>query len=183
MKTDLYNKIMLTLIAACLVALVIQNQSARRPEPTRAGALDVNIVGVTRDLPVAIQSQKSDAGPKTPLEVTIVGTTKELPVAIQKSDDTQKTPLEVKIVGATAELPVTVQNQKGFEFPTGPIDINIKSIGGDTLNRVGSQVVLPVGVRNTVDVDVKGLNGRTMSSSILSAGGGAAGFPVVILNK
>lgn len=157
MKTDLYNKIMLTIIAICLVALVIQNQTARHPQSTFTGALDVNIVGVTKELPVSIQSQKSDSNPKSPLEV--------------------------KIVGTSGDIPVAIQNQKGFEFPKEPIDINIKSVGGDTLRRVGNQVVLPVGVENTVGVDVKGLNGKTMKSGLLSAGSGAAGFPVVILNK
>jgi hypothetical protein len=101
-----------------------------------------------------------------------------------KSTDLPRIPIEVKLVASSFDLPVLVKNQveKAAEVK-GPIDINIVSVGGDSLSRVGSRIVLPVGVQNTVDVDVKGLNGITMQSGILSSGRGAAGFPVVILNQ
>lgn len=113
--------------------------------------MDVNIVGVSKELPVAIQNQKSDTSPKSPIEV--------------------------KIVGTTADLPVAIQNQKSFEFPTGPIDINIKSVGGDTLSRVGSKVVLPVGVHNTVETKIVG----PMFSGLGTLG--KEGLGVVLLNR
>jgi hypothetical protein len=91
-------------------------------------------------------------------------------------------------------IPVMVNNQKDNNpFPTSldvrvvdiakTMNVNLTSVGGDTLSSVGGQIVLPVGVHNTVDVDIKGVNGNTMRSSIMSAGGGQSGIPVIVLNK
>jgi hypothetical protein len=103
-----------------------------------------------------VQTQERPGTPTGILDVRVVGVTKELPVAIQnqKSDDAPKAPLEVKIVEVATDIPVTVQNQKEFKFPSGAIDINITSVGGDTLSRVGNQVVLPVGVHNAVETKI-----------------------------
>ena len=35
-----------------------------------------------------------------------------------------------------------------------PLRVNVVSVGGDTLSKVGSQVVLPVGVHNTVETKI-----------------------------
>lgn len=132
-----YTNVVLTVIAVCLIFQVVHSLTQQ-------------------PIPVVVQTQERPAAKPTTIDVRVVDVAKELPVAIQnqKSNETPKTPLEVKIVGVSADLPVTVQNQKGFEFPTDPIDINIKSVGGDTLRRVGAQVVLPVGVENTVDTKI-----------------------------
>ena len=68
------------------------------------------------------------------------------------------------------------------------LNVNIQSIGGRIVSTTELPVKiqnteLPVKVQNTVDVDVKGLNGSTMKSSYSSAGAGASGFPVVVLNQ
>ena len=102
------------------------------------------------------------------------------------------TPIPVTI--RDSAVPVTVQNPTVSEsMPatldvrvvevTKPVDINVSRVGGDSLSRVGTHIVLPVGVHNTVDVDIKGLNGQTMMSHPASAGRGASGLPVVILNQ
>ncbi len=93
-------------------------------------------------------------------------TPKPIAVEVQNPPDKIPTTLSVRIVGISQ-----------------PLDVNLATIGNDSLSRVGGQVVLPVGVHNTVDVDIKGLNGHTMRSSIMSAGSGSEGLPVCILNQ
>ena len=155
-----YTNVVLTIIAACLLFQVVRSLTQQ-------------------PIPVVVQTQDRPATPTGTLDVRVVGVTKELPVAIQnqKSDDTPKAPLEVKVVSVASDIPVTVRNQSEFKFPSGAIDINIKSVGGDTLRRVGAQVVLPVGVENTVDTKIVG-------PMFSGAGSGfKEGVGVVLLNR
>ena len=85
-------------------------------------------------------------------------------------------------------IPVTVQTQEKSATPTGTLDVrivgvsdplrvNLVSVGGDTLSRVGGQTVLPVGVHNTVEVNVKGVDGGLAGPSY------ARGLPVWIMTR
>jgi len=58
-------------------------------------------------------------------------------------------------------IPVTVQTQeRSAASPTGILKVDITSVGGTTLDEVDGRTVLPVGVRNTVETDIKGVDGH-----------------------
>jgi hypothetical protein len=70
-------------------------------------------------------------------------------------------------------IPVTVQTQEttAAAAPAGtldvrvvdisaPLKVDISSVGGTTLDEVDGRTVLPVGVRNTVETDIKGVDGH-----------------------
>lgn len=134
-KSTLYTNILLSVIAALLGVIAY-----------RGGGTTVVSAG----------------GPTGPLDVNIVSTAKDLPVMISGATKTAPTgPLEVKLVGSTFDLPVVVKNQpekivSPAVNPKGVLDVNIVSLGGDALRRVGAQIVLPVGVENTVDTKIVG---------------------------
>ena len=96
----------------------------------------------------------------TPQPVTIQNPS--LPVVVQNPAVPESMPatLNVRVVGVTQ-----------------PMDVNLARVGGDTLSKVGGQVVLPVGVHNTVETKIVGP----------VFGGAGTGFRdgigVVILNK
>jgi hypothetical protein len=91
---------------------------------------------------------------------------------------------------APKPIPVTVQTQeKTAAAPTGtldvrvvavsePLKVDISSVGGSTLDEVEGRTVLPVGVRNTVETDIKGVDGHLSHVS-----GEGDGLPVAVLNR
>ena len=150
---------LLAIIAACLIYQVVQpliqrlisvGNEATGPSPVASKVTDVNIVGVSTDLPVLVQNQKADIDYKSPLDVMVVGATAELPVHVENQN--VKDIQDVRIVGTANNLPVAIQNSFRINEP---LKVDISSIGGNALGGT----VLPVIVGNTVETDITGLNG------------------------
>ena len=78
------------------------------------------------------------------------------------------------IASQSSALAPGVQTVKVVE----PLAVNVVGIGGKPLDEVAGRVVLPVGVRNTVEVDIKGVDG-----GLTHVFNGSDGLPVVIINK
>jgi hypothetical protein len=75
-------------------------------------------------------------------------------------------------------VPVTVQAQgKTSSDASTTLKVDIVSVGGTALDEVEGRTVLPIGVRNTVGVDIKGVDGHL--SHVLGEGDG---LPVAVLN-
>ena len=163
-----YTNTLLTIIAACLIILVgksfTQNQM-----PLANRATDVNIVGVSTNLPVLVQNQPTETNFKSPLDVVIAGTTEDLPVHIQ--NQTLNSVQDVRIVDTANNIPVIIRNTVDISQP---IKADISSIGGGAL----AGTVLPVVVGNTVEADITGLNGHLAH---LPTQGDA--FPVAIYSR
>ena len=154
-----YNSVLLTIMTASIVSLVYaeyKNKSEGTPVIVTNSSIPIKVNG--DGIPVMVTNSS------IPIKVDGDG----IPVMVnnQKANNPFPTSLDVRVVDIAKTM-----------------NVNLSSVGGDALSSVGGQVVLPVGVHNTVDVDIKGVNGSTMTSSILSAGGGASGIPVVVLNK
>ncbi len=154
-----YNSVLLTIMTASIVFLVYaeyKNKSEGTPVIVTNSSIPIKVNG--DGIPVMVTNSS------IPIKVDGDG----IPVMVnnQKANNPFPTSLDVRVVDIAKTM-----------------NVNLSSVGGDALSSVGGQVVLPVGVHNTVDVDIKGVNGSTMTSSILSAGGGASGIPVVVLNK
>ncbi|HVU28134.1 MAG TPA: hypothetical protein VHG71_10425 [Verrucomicrobiae bacterium] len=164
MKTDIFTKITLSLIALCLVIIVFQNWKATKET-----------------------FPKSQLASDKPIDVNIVGSQKEIPVSVKNFPKEEKTsvPLEVKIIGADQDLPVFVKNQNEPTKPSNtPIDVNITEIQGHPIpeKSVNGEVVLPVGIMNTVDANILSYNGKEGNSTD-NYGNHREGFPVIIMNR
>ncbi|MES2695782.1 MAG: hypothetical protein V4773_20075 [Verrucomicrobiota bacterium] len=178
---NLYSNVVLTVIAALLAVIAFRPAPqpvavVSSPAVEASRTIDVNIVGVSKKLPVDFTELKAApldvnfaGGPLPvsvaggPLAVTIAGVNKEIPVVVTGAPRQEK-PLEVKLVSTSSDLPVVVKN---VELPVfvrnqaasapvlrGPIDVNIATVGG---YRTGSKLEvsldvpydgLPVQVRN-----------------------------------
>jgi len=161
-KPLLYSNIVSTVIAALLAVIAFR----LTPPAAMSRAMDVNIVGSTKSLPITVDFAELRKTPlpvsvgAAPLPVTIAGASTDLPVIVTAAAKPSK-PMEVKIVGASEALPVTVTNkiEAGLKVG-GPIDVNIASVGYSTIYDGKLLVYLKdpldirgaVSVSNTVDV-------------------------------
>ena len=96
-KTTIYTNVMLTVIAALLCILAF-NSTRKSPDSASARIQDVNIVGASKSVPVALDYAASRGAP---LEVTVTGTSR-VSLSLPPSGDGPLGPLDVRLVGSTA---------------------------------------------------------------------------------
>jgi hypothetical protein len=151
-KTMTYTNLMLTIIAALLCALAFES-STKSSGAGSTHVQDVNIVSVSKSLPVALDSAASRG---VPLDVTVVGNSKVF-VSNLSNQQAPIGPLDVRLIGSTISLPVLVAN-------TNSLDVNIGIIPSSNPAAVRLNY-LPVMVVNP-QVDIISVNGISASDGL-----------------